>query len=614
MERPTVAIGGRLPPVAEMHGPLKIAVVYPDSTDRIEVEDSSFIFGSVGDGAASLRINGEPVTVAPNGAWLAWIPFRGDSVITFHIEARNATDSARLDYRVRRVARFTPPPGVTLWVDTTSFTPAGRVWWPREEYLALSVRASEGATLLLNLPDGSRVPLAADRVADEVPEALRAFDRDTLKLRRPTHADRYRGVLRGVRLGDPGPLFGTGNGTAGEATLEAARASDTLRVGWPLRLGLLDTLPVIAELDDDRPRQGGTDGITVGRAAPEATYTWFLPAGTRARVTGRINGDLRLALSKRSAAWVAAAEAFPGEGAATGPRVVGSVTLFPRPDRIVVRIPVGARVPYQMLEDDRSLTLVLYGAESDVNWLRYGPEDSLIALATTRQVSEDELEIRFALRAPVWGYHTRWDGTDLLLEIRRPPAIDPSAPLRGRTIVVDPGHPPVGATGPTGLNEHEANLAIGLEVARLLEAEGARALLTRTDSRPVDLWPRVRFADSVNADVLVSIHNNALPDGVNPFTNNGPSTFYNHPRALPLARNILRHMVERFGLRDLGVGRGDLALARPTWMPAVLTEGLFMMIPEQEAALRNPEGQRQYALAVVEGLRRFLANRAAGKW
>ena len=69
-------------------------------------------------------------------------------------------------------------------------------------------------------------------------------------------------------------------------------------------------------------------------------------------------------------------------------------------------------------------------------------------------------------------------------------------------------------------------------------------------------------------------------------------------------------LVRRLGLRDLGVGRGDLALVRTTWMPSVLTEGLFMIVPEQEAALRSPEGQRLYAEAVVEGIRRFLRDRA----
>ncbi|HEV8150705.1 MAG TPA: N-acetylmuramoyl-L-alanine amidase, partial [Gemmatimonadales bacterium] len=467
----------------------------------------------------------------------------------------------------------------------------------------------------LRLPSGGWVAFAADRVSEPVPEALRAFDRDTAKLRRAVRADRYRATLRGARFGDPGPLLGPGSGVAGgEPILQAVAGSDTLRVRWPLRLAPLDSLPAVVELSDDPGGRGGTDSITVGRAAPAATYTWFFPAGTRARVSGRLNGELRLALSSRSDAWVAATEAFRAEGAASGPRVVGSVTLSPRTDRVVARIPIGAKLPYQVLEEERALTVVLYGAVSDVNWLRYGREDSLVALATTRQAAADELELRFELTAPVWGYRIHWDGTDLLLEIRRPPVIPQRAPLRGRTIVVDPGHPPAGATGPTGLSEAEANLAIGLQLARLLRAEGARVLLTRSDPRPLELWPRVRFADSVDADVLISIHNNALPDGVNPFSNNGSSAFYNHPRALPLARAIQRRMLQRFGLRDLGVGRADLALARPTWMPAVLTEGLFLMLPGQEAALRNPVGQQGYARAVLEGLRDFLLRRAAGKW
>jgi hypothetical protein len=33
-------------------------------------------------------------------------------------------------------------------------------------------------------------------------------------------------------------------------------------------------------------------------------------------------------------------------------------------------------------------------------------------------------------------------------------------------------------------------------------------------------------------------------------------------------------------------------------------------VPDQEAALRSPRGQQLYALAVFDGLRRFLGERA----
>ena len=133
--------------------------------------------------------------------------------------------------------------------------------------------------------------------------------------------------------------------------------------------------------------------------------------------------------------------------------------------------------------------------------------------------------------------------------------------------------------------------------------------ITRTEDVPIELWPRVDAVERSGAELLVSIHNNALPDGVNPLTNSGASVYYNHSRSVPLARAVQAELVRRLGVRDLGIGRGDLALVRTTWMPSILTEGLFMIVPEQEAALRSAQGQRLYAEAVVEGIRRFLRER-----
>src|SRR5256886_7550002 len=227
--------------------------------------------------------------------------------------------------------------------------------------------------------------------------------------------------------------------------------------------------------------------------------------------------------------------------------------------------------------------------------MQYGGTDPLVTRMSYAQPAVDEVTITLELARRVWGYRTRFDGRDLLLEIRRPPTIDPARPLRGRTIVLDPGHPPVGATGPTGLWEPVATLAVAGKAKALLEQRGAVVLLTRTDSTPVDLYPRTRFAERHDADVLVSIHANALPDGVNPFTNNGTSVYYFQPRSADLARSLDRAIVAALGLRDLGIGRGDYALVRPTWMPAALTEGAFMMLPDQELLLRSEEGQWRVA-------------------
>ncbi len=82
--------------------------------------------------------------------------------------------------------------------------------------------------------------------------------------------------------------------------------------------------------------------------------------------------------------------------------------------------------------------------------------------------------------------------------------------------------------------------------------------MTRTEDVPLELWPRVDFAERAGAEVLVSIHNNALPDGVNPLTNNGSSVYYNQPRSIPLARAIQ----ERW---SAGSASATSASAEATW-------------------------------------------------
>jgi N-acetylmuramoyl-L-alanine amidase len=332
-----------------------------------------------------------------------------------------------------------------------------------------------------------------------------------------------------------------------------------------------------------------------------------------AAVNGRRNDQVRLRLSRTSIAWVDAVDlhALPAGTLAPGGVTGGSARLYRRDGMVTLRIPLPARIPFRVDEDERSLRVRLYGVAADMDFMQYGPEDPLVRRLSFSQPREDETEVRVDLAQPVWGYRTRWVGSDLLLDIRRPPAIDRGHPLRGRRIAVDPGHPPLGAVGPTGVREPDVTLAVGRKLQALLERAGATVILLRTNDEPVDLAPRVMNAERADADLLVSIHANALPDGVNPFSNNGTSVYYFQARSVELARALDRALVRRFGFRDLGIGRADLALARPTWMPSALCEGLFLMLPDQEAVLASEDGQWQYARGVLQGIEEFLRGRAA---
>jgi N-acetylmuramoyl-L-alanine amidase len=595
-----------LPPVPAVHGVLKITVAHPVPGSELSFGDSTFIFGTVGDGSATLTIGGQPIAVAPNGAWLAWVSLPRDSAPSVTLLAHRGQDTARL---VLRVVRSDWVRQAGAWVDKSSFSPVGRIWMPAGEPLPLTVRAAPGALVRLLLPGGEILRFAADSIADAPPEGVRAFDRDDRNLYRTPTGARYVATLRGdlhpiigafdpltdVRAVPPGP------------TLEIAVGSDTTRIAWPLAVTRSSQLPFAVVLNDPPVRPVSTDPTTIGRAFPAGTYTWFLPPGTRTRIDMIANADVRLRMSRDAIAWV------PLEYVrrATAPddarhAIMGSPTLTAGSMGARLRIPLTRPVPHSMDETERGLTITLFDAVSNANWTRYGADQRFVELLTWKQDAEDRVVLNVTFDRPLWGWRVRVDGTDLVFDFRAPPAINADQPLRGRRIVVDAGHPPGGACGPTGLCEPEANLNIANIVRDQLIAAGATVIMTRTGPQDVGLWPRVALADSVDAELLVAIHNNALPDGVNPFPNNGTSTFFNHPHSLAFARAVQSRLVANLGLRDLGVARGDLALTRPTWYPAILMEGLYLMVPEQEAALRTTEGQRRYATGVVEGIVAFL--------
>jgi N-acetylmuramoyl-L-alanine amidase len=581
---------------------LHITVVYPDTTEPIQAEDSSFLFGSVGRGRGdvALSINGQSVPVHASGSWLAWLPLPPDSLARFHIVARAGVGAEQRETTfVAHIARrFQPPPGAAAWIDTTSFSPTDSLAFPAGEGIRLYVRAAPGARVRLRIEGKGAIWFVPDTLPEEPAWGVRAFGTDTTAYQLPVARDRYIAWLPAQLVCD--------------AIVEAIVGTDTARAVWPLVVDTIDRAhPAVIVLNDDTAHTGTTDSLTVGKAVPYGTYNWFFPTGTTAVADGRWSGQTRLRLSRESVAWVNTADVVPlGTGTPPPGGIVGSVRLIAGPRSLILRVPLPARVPFKVEEDERSLTLRLYGVASDVNWMQHGGTDPYVTRMAYAQPASDEVTLTLSLAGRVWGYRTRWSGRDLILEIRRPPAIDPHRPLAGRTIVLDPGHPPLGAHGGSGLWEPVAVLGVAQQARALLERAGATVLLTRTDSTPIELFPRTHFAEVHDADVLVSIHANALPDGINPFTNNGTSVYYFHPRSAALARALDRALVRELGIRDLGMGRGDYALVRDPWMPSALTEGLFMMIPEQEALLASPEGRLRYARGVANGIEEFLREMA----
>lgn len=591
-----------LPPVPSVTGrPLEIRVVSPGAQASVGPRDSTFVFGSVGSGDATLTINGAAVPVAPNGAFLAFLPVPPAGAPRYELVATRGAETARRTVPVRVPVRRVLPATGRLAVDSGSVSPAGRSVLRADEPVRVTVRAPRNAGAWLALAGDARVPMV-DAVAARGPTASVSASASA-----PPGDDAATTWVTEV----PARALAA----ASEPRVLVARGADTVR----LRLGRVS---LVASGDSARPARDwvqlgrvaavpDTDRAVVGRPTPDGTYKWFFAPGTPVERTGAQGGAVRVRLDQQLEVWVDSGEvvALP-VGWSPPRRVAGGARVAPAAEWVDLLVPLAERPPYQILERGREIDLVLYGTtlSPDILPIWGTATDSLVRQVVWEQEATDRVRVTLRLSEEPFGYLAMWDAArgGFVLRVRRTPAVDPARPLRGMRIVVDAGHPPGGATGPTGLWEPVAVLPVAERVRDLLQQRGATVVMTRTTADPVPLGDRGIVARRANGHAFVSIHLNAFPDGVNPFVNAGTSTLFFHQHSEPLARLVQREMVRRFRTRDIGIHYQNLAVARPPWMPAILTEGLFLMFPEQEASLRSPEGRELYARAVADGVEEYF--------
>ncbi len=646
----------RLPPIPAADGPLELRVSYPAPGALVNTRGRNFIFGSTGTGEARLRINDHQVEVQPNGAFLAFIPVPADQV--YRLRAVRGQDTASLELPIRLPPA--PPPGDPPVIVAGTIYPSGAWVALPGERIEVGFRGSAGGAARLVFPDGTTVPLAAEQVPlgrgatdfEVAPgtgataatadggslswyrgffEARRVVTADTTVAwpaltgkARPTplellEAQRERDA-GAPPLGVPARPMPPGEVAAPATGVVVELVVDGEVVRRPLPLNLLLADPARPRVgvawDPDPPERNGNQRH-IGRPGPGSGpfhYVWR--NGTELELTGERGGNYRVRLGEDLTAW------SPGNKvtllpAGTPPPAsrVATVRMDPQPGWIDVRVALARRLPYRVEEGDRSLSLLVYGGLSRANFLQHGRVDPYVERAEWSQPRDDLFRLDIHLSAMPWGYETYWGGGgDLILRIRRPPDIDEAHPLRGLAVAIDPGHGGADrfTMGPTGLTEADANLWIALPLRELLEAAGARVIMTREADATVSLVQRTDRAEADDVDVFISIHNNAFPDGVDPWANNGTSVYYTHPRGAALAWAVHEELLAELGLRDIGVGRGDFHVTRMTWAPSILTETMFMMIPEQEAALRDPAVQRRIAEAHVRGLERWLRQLSGG--
>ncbi len=195
-------------------------------------------------------------------------------------------------------------------------------------------------------------------------------------------------------------------------------------------------------------------------------------------------------------------------------------------------------------------------------------------------------------------------------------------PLKGKLIVLDPGHGVLnfdaeiinpGKVNNSGSMEHKLNMEITQKLGKLLEKEGARIIYTRTTS---DYWReaystvednknRSVFANELKADIFLAIHCDWHPKR----KVQGVTTIYEKPESKRLAETIHRSMVRNLKARDRKVVCDSYTVLDVITMPGLIIECGFMSHRDESKKLARSAYQTQIAEAITKGLKTYFQSK-----
>jgi N-acetylmuramoyl-L-alanine amidase len=193
-----------------------------------------------------------------------------------------------------------------------------------------------------------------------------------------------------------------------------------------------------------------------------------------------------------------------------------------------------------------------------------------------------------------------------------------------QTICLDPGHGGRDGGKAQGHNyEKKYTLLLARETADLLQEQGFKVVMTRSNDEAVELLERPQMASRRGADLFVSLHYNAsetrsvhgvevfcmAPPGMNSSDEGGGKS--NHPvetgnaqddRNVLLAYQLQKSITHSLPLEDLGLKRSHFEVLRLARMPAILIEGGFLSNSEDAKNIYDSAFRKRMARAIVDGI------------
>ncbi|KAB2594453.1 N-acetylmuramoyl-L-alanine amidase [Streptomyces arboris] len=224
----------------------------------------------------------------------------------------------------------------------------------------------------------------------------------------------------------------------------------------------------------------------------------------------------------------------------------------------------------------------------------------------------------------------------------------PQGPLTGKTVVIDPGHNPrnrehtkeineqvdigtgrkecdtTGTSTNAGYAEARFTLDVSHRLRELLQAQGARVLLTHDDDRPFGpcIDERARIGNEAKADAVVSVHADGSAVGNRGFhvilpaavKGGGADTSKIVKSSADLGARIAGHFVRTTGSAPsnyVGGGTGldtrdDLGGLNLSTVPKVFVECGNMRDPKDAALLTDASWHQKAAKGMADGIAAYL--------
>ena len=263
-------------------------------------------------------------------------------------------------------------------------------------------------------------------------------------------------------------------------------------------------------------------------------------------------------------------------------------------------------LPYKSwMEIEPSKIMVdIYGVQSNTNWITQLQTVKEIKNVYYNQVEDDVLRVTIELKhAQHWGYSLSYQGKNLVLKVKRQPAI---LDLKKMVIAIDAGHGG-NNSGTEGIkrmtSEKEYTLLYAKSLEKNLKKLGVKkVIMTRTTDTSFDIKDRILFLQEQNPDFLISLHfNSSVNEQVS-----GVSTYYKHIGFRPLSQALLKRMLE-LKLSEFGnVGNFNFTLNQPTDFPNALLEIAFLSNVDDEKKVIDTKFRQDVSLKVILAIQDWL--------